>query len=208
MPASDPADGAVTAYPLQWPFGRQRRASRVEGRFHVGQAQRKGVRYVTVDDARTRLAVELDRMGATDSILSSNVVLRVNGQPRSGQPNPVDPGAAVYFKWKGKRYALACDRFTEVAQNIAGIAAHIEATRTIERHGCASLEQMFTGFQALPAPKGPDDWFTILNRPKTKEQAELTFRIKMLTAHPDHGGSTDDAAALNAAIAIARQVLS
>jgi phenylpropionate dioxygenase-like ring-hydroxylating dioxygenase large terminal subunit len=37
---------------------------------------------------------------------------------------------------------MPCDRYTRVADNIAAIAAHIDATRAIERHGvddCADL---------------------------------------------------------------------
>ena len=105
-------------------------------------------------DARERLADELDRLGARYVVLSTNMELRLDGQPRAGQSEPADPGVCVYFQLKDRPTVLPCDRYTTVAGNMAAIAAHIEATRAIERHGVGTLEQMFTGFQALRGP-GP-----------------------------------------------------
>ena len=41
----------------------------------------------------------------------------------------------LYFHLKKQPYAMACDRYTTVADNLAAIAAHIDAVRAIERHG-------------------------------------------------------------------------
>jgi hypothetical protein len=59
---------------------------------------------------------------------------------------------------------MACDTYTEVAQNIAAIANHIEATRRIERYGVATAAETLRAFQALPppvqeAPKTP--WWVV-----------------------------------------------
>lgn len=197
----------ATAYPLQWPVGRPRCRLRMPGRFN---SSRDSVgcegpsKPVTMDIARSRLSAQLDALGARNPILSTNVELRVDGTPRLRQ-QVTDPGVAVYFTLGGKPHVIACDSFTDVAQNIAGIAGHIEATRRIERYGCASLKQMFTGFLALPAPIAPDDWRTLLGNPTTLAQAEDRFRARMREAHPDVGGTHAQAAALNAAIAMARK---
>ena len=201
---------APAAYPLAWPPGRPRATSREAGRF--GTTLRndpgwKAPKPLTLAEARVRLARELDLLGARLAVLSSNVELRLDGQPRAGRTEPADPGVAVYFRLHEKPIALACDRYTTVAQNIAAIAAHIDATRRIERYGVATMEQMFTGFLALPAPIAPDDWRSALGNPGSLDEAEAAFRSRMRRAHPDAGGEHGAAAALNAAIRRAREAL-
>lgn len=205
---------APQAYPLAWPIGRPRAKRRERGGF--GTTHRndpngptpKKAKPVTLYEARERLAKQLDLLHARSPILSSNVELGVNGQPRSGRPEPLDPGAAVYFQVAGSPIVLACDAYTEVAQNVAAIAAHIDAMRRMERYKVASMSQMFTGFLALPAPMVVDDWRCELSDPKSLAEAEAAYQRCMKRAHPDlPGGSHAAASKLNAAIARAREVL-
>jgi len=200
---------APAAYPLSWPQGRPRAKLRVPGRFATtlrnNPASRKP-QPVTLAEARLRLAEEIDRLDGRSPILSSNVELRIDGHPRSGLPEPRDPGAAVYFRLNDRPMVLSCDRYTEVAQNIAAIAAHIDAVRRIERYGVATAEQLFTGFLALPAPIVMDDWRTALGNPATLAEAEAAFRERIAAAHPDRPtGSHNAAAMLTAAIGLARK---
>ena len=155
--------------------------------------------------ARARLQAEVERLRATSPILSSNVELRLDGQPRAGRAEPVDPGVALYMRLRGQPVVFACDRWDKVAGNMAAIAAHIEAMRGMARWGVGSVEQLFTGYTALPAPLVPDDWRSALQQPRDLAAAEEAYRRLMRAAHPDSGGSTASAAALNAAIAAARR---
>ncbi len=194
----------ATAFPLAWPAAKPRARSRRSSAFsHRGSA-------IDVDTARRRLRDELARIGAKDVILSTNIRLRVDGTPGVDQKAAAyDPGAALYFKHKGKDVVLAVDTFLKVAENIAALAAHIEATRAIERYGVGSLEQMFTGFTALPPATSVNDWREELQNPRDLAEAEENYRHLMLRHHPDVAGpsSTAKAAALNAAIALARKAL-
>lgn len=204
---------APSAFPLSWPVGRPRAKTRVKGAFstlgrsdrpETGRAKAKPL---TLFEARSRLARELDALRARFPVLSSNVELRIDGQPRSGLSEPRDPGVAVYFQLHDKPIVMACDRYTEVAQNIAAIAGHIEATRRIERYGVASAAQMFEGFLALPAPMVVDDWRGPLGNPATLAEAETAYRERIRAVHPDVGGSEAQAAVLNVAIRMARKEL-
>ena len=60
------------------------------------------------------------------------------------------------------------------------------------------VEQAFTGFVALPAPKSPWD---VLGVPRGASQDEIdaAYRQRAKTAHPDAGGSSDAMQALNEA---------
>lgn len=196
----------TTAYPLAWPQGKPRRThgARKVGKFSTakncpGQTWRS-YESVSIAEATRRLQAELDRIGAGQAVLSSNLELRLDGSPRSGQAEPIDPGVAVYFQLAGKPHCLPCDTYTRAADNIAAVAAHIEATRAIERHGVASIAEMFTGFQALPAP-GSTPWWRVLQVPETAplSEAEAAFRKLAAERHPDLGGSDAMMADLNRA---------
>ena len=125
---------APSAFPLAWPVGKPRTPThaRKNGRFSkYGQS-------MTNATAAERVEAELDRLGARYPLISSNVEVTLSGRLRSGARTPEDPGICIYFQLSGKPYAMACDRYTTVADNLAAVAAHIDATRAIERHGVAS----------------------------------------------------------------------
>lgn len=214
----------TTAYPLTWPFGWARTKVREPARFHGttrhyydggGSSARKID--LTISEARKRLWRECERLGVgeNDFVISSNVPLRMDGMPRSDVRRVDDPGVAVYFKLKGKDRVLACDRWLNVADNIAAIAKHIEAIRGIERWGVGTIEQAFTGYTALPAPGngGHRPWRDVLQPGAppvaawSREVAETAYRRLLAERHPDRGGSHEQAAELNAAIEVARQEL-
>ena len=152
---------STTRYPLSWPAGWKRTPARERQRAEfarvvkawdvtIGKAVRKGERPLTVYDAILRLTAELHRLDAEEEILSTNVQVRLDGLPRSNQP--ADPGAAVYFILKHKPLALACDRWTRVADNVAAIAQHIDALRRIDRYGVGSLTRPSPATPRCPPP--------------------------------------------------------
>jgi len=196
------------AFPLQWPAGRPRKPAGVRkpGKFNkkVRKEFSTGGSYLalsalSIADALKRLQSELDMIGARYPVVSTNVEIRLDGLPRSGQRNPEDPGVAVYFQLAGKPHCLPCDTYIRVEHNIAAVAAHIEATRAIERHGVASVSEMFQGFAALPPPP---KWFETLevSGRATRDEISAAYRRLAAKRHPDRpGGSHDAMAALNAA---------
>jgi hypothetical protein len=205
---------SVTRYPLTWPQGwtRTPRVSRKRASFGRSQ-QRPGSSWrskesLTVSQATDRLLEELRRLRAVDVIVSTNLVVRIDGLPRSGQAEPTDPGVAVYFTLKKADRCLACDRWDRVADNIAALAAHVGALRGIDRWGVGTVEQAFTGYAALPPPS--TDWAVVLGlqRPTvTMEAVEEAFRRLAFAAHPDRGGSHEAMARLTAAREAARVAL-
>jgi len=211
----------ATRFPLYWPVGWKRTQARDRARAnfrrHVrgvntgtGEVVRRAeVKALTVSDAIRRLSGELLRLGALDEILSTNVSVRLDGLPRSGQPEPNDPGAAVYFTLKKKALCLACDKWDRVADNIAAIAQHIDALRRIDRYGVGSLDQAFAGYAQLPPAASGEEWWVVLqlSPDATLDQVEEAFRKIARTAHPDVGGSHDWMSALTEARDRARRSL-
>jgi hypothetical protein len=205
-------------YPLEWPRGKARTDSyrRKDGNFHTRDSV-SGKRDLSIAVALQRLQRELDAIRAEHPVVSSNVELRLDGLPKSNARVPSDPGVALYFHLSirdqrtGKTVrdpvALACDRYRDVADNIAAIAKHLEASRAIERYGVGTLREIFRGYMALPEnATAVDDWRDALGNPTNLLEAESSYRSMMKFAHPDApGGSEAAAARLNAAIALARQ---
>lgn len=195
----------MTKWPLSWPAGWKRTDSFRRGRakfqklsFSSGQKL-----MLSVAQGTERVLDELRRFGIAEStiIVSTNLVLRIDGLPRSDQREPGDPGVAVYWKAAKDRThkVLAVDRYDRVADNLAAVAATLEAMRAIERHGGAViLERAFTGFDALPSP---NDWRHVLGFDGTPgyEQAKARYQSLAMKHHPDVGGSEDRMVELNRA---------
>jgi hypothetical protein len=204
-------------YPLSWPENWKRtpasdrtRApfSRSTSQENVVEEWRGGEKVSVVrrtartqplnaSDAADRLERQLEALGASDAILSTNQQLRIDGRPKSNLAEPSDPGAAVYFKLNGKPRVLACDKWLRIADNIAALAAHIDAMRRIDRYGVGTLDQAFTGYVGLPS-KG-QTWRTTLGFPPdaivTKAEVDHAFRERARAAHPDADGGSHDAMA-------------
>lgn len=174
-----------TRFPLAWPTGRQRKKHRIRGQFSQAKDGGSGQRPISIATATERLEDQLQRLGGTLPILSSNLELRLDGRPRADRGAPADPGVCLYFQMKGQPYAMACDTFNEVAQNIAAIANHIEATRRIERYGVATAAETLQAFSALPPPMvtpPPVDWRKVFGLAPgavmTGEEISALYRIK------------------------------
>jgi len=148
-----------------------------------------------------RIILELERLKVRRDtlVISSNVALRMDGLPRSGEREPEDPGVAVYWKKHKKQSCMAIDGYARVGDNLAAVAATLEAMRSIERHGGAEiLDRAFTGFIALPTP---EQWFTILgvSANATSQEIERAHSRLAQQHHPDKGGNAAEMARINVA---------
>ena len=201
---------AVQRYPLAWPIGwprtpaPKRRAgafSEKEERIASDGRRFSRSKAVTMPTAVDRLERQLEVLGGQDPTLSTNVRLNLRGLPY-GNEQPMDPGAAVYFRFKAKATVLACDTYQRLADNIAALAAHIDALRRIDRYGVGSLEQALAGYRALPADSAAN-WRTVFGfDPDERVSAEALnsrFKEQARDAHPDRGGTDEGMAHLNRA---------
>lgn len=85
---------------------------------------------------------------------------------------------------------MAIDRYDRVADNLAAIAATLDAMRAIERHGGAAiLDRAFTGFAALDPPEA--HWSAVLGVTTLTPIGEVraTYRRLRSQHHPDNGGN-------------------
>lgn len=202
----------IPAFPLSWPAGWKRTApayrtrarfgkqKTVDGGFNRADGTRASWKQrgeVTIAEAVGRIRAELARMGISDDdlVISTDLQLRLDGLPRSGQRDPGDPGVAVYWTDaampNNPPRCMAIDRYDRVADNLAAVAATLDAMRAIERHGGAEiLNRAFTGFTALAAPEG-SHWSEVLGvqRDARPAEVEAAYRRRRSEVHPDRGGA-------------------
>lgn len=202
---------AAEAYPLQWPHElgvpRIPDARRQQAKFGKRAETSYGptTKRLTVAEAIARVQGELDRITEQgqlyrvppDSIvISTNLRTRGDGLPYSNARQPEDPGVAVYFELDGEAHCSPCDKWDRVADNLAAIAKHIEATRGQERWGVADVRSSFK-FAALPSPEtaGGTPWYEVLGVPRDTAPADvqLAYRRAAARAHPDRPEGSDDA---------------
>ena len=228
---------SINAYPLQWPVGWKRtepswrQVARFSGstRKYTDTGSYRLSRDLTIAEGRQRVLQELTRMGLQrdDVVISTNLPLRLDGEPRGDAREPADPGVAIYWQEStGARRVMAIDIYTLLApHNVrcwrAVIAPRtLDAMRAIERHGGqpghrSKRRAVRTGFTALPAPGGSAStrsWREVLGFDNHHGQisAELLrerFRSRASSAHPDKGGTDAEMSELNIAYERAKEEL-
>ena len=186
----------ANSYPLCWPAGFPTTTRRESSKF-------KTTLFKSLENVQKSLAAFAKDSGKkmTDIIVSSNYSL--------SETKPAQPGVAVYFTWDGERTCIPVDRYLLVEDNLQAIYHCIEAKRTMLRHGGINLvKAAFRGYAALPNPVS-DDWRDVLGVVNSDSLADVKvkYRVRIRQAHPDHGGSDELAARVNAAWERAQEVL-
>lgn len=205
MHSDRPANGSIMtieSYPLTWPPGWRRAPYRIKAQFkgRTGgfvNGQYAGPERLTIGQGMTRLTDALRRLSGTDVIVSTNLKLNRDGTPNRSQGMPSDPGVAVYWKNGKQSRCMAIDTYDRLPDNLAAIAATLDAMRAIERYGGALiLDRAFQGFAALPAPVQP---FQVLGIKHDAGPREVDEAYKRLASenHPDKGGDSDKMAQIN-----------
>lgn len=170
-------------FPLEWPRGWARTEKRIPSRFKAPTSK-----------ALPLLANEIKLLGGSSVVITSNLPLKADGTFRLDR-DPVDPGAAVYFRRDEKDVVFACDQFDEVRENLYAIAKTIEAMRAIERYGASELaNRAFSGFLGLPAVagEGEDCWQVLGLAPMSAESVvRLVYRDLAMKLHKANGDSTE-----------------
>jgi hypothetical protein len=204
------------AYPLQWPVGWKRTSPARQTRAAFGVRERtegyRPLRDLTIEQATRRVRDALDRMGIRerDFTISTNLKLRQDGYPYSQQPKVSDPGVAVYWIDGKETRCMAVDRYDRIADNLAAVAATLEAMRAIERHGGAEiLNRAYVGFAALPGPSNKDpEWWIVLGLQQGAHGVSVTDAYRRLRSqhHPDRGGDAEEFQRIERAYRLARDL--
>lgn len=176
----------MEAYPLHWPLSHKRTLQRFNSQFKK-----------SMEAAQQMLHKELQRIGATDIIVSSNIPVRKDGMFYTDWMSRKidDPGVAVYFSRRNKQSVICCDQYRTIWENVYAIAKTLENLRAIDRWGVSDfLDKAFTGFTAIPESivLFHKPWYEVLQVKQTATENEIVqaYRQQAKIHHPDVGGSS------------------
>lgn len=161
----------------------------------------------TLGDTTKSLAAELDRMGVDDWRASiGNQHTKSNTLPRHNA-DPDDPGFVLRWSKGGEQYAVGCDAYTRLRDNVREVYLWIHETRM------RGQREVVTGdaeFAAARLPPGDTERAKVVGRPPPHEilgvaedapdgVVKAAYRELAKGAHADAGGSTAEMKRLNRA---------
>ncbi len=162
--------------PLQWLSSQPRCKKPERARFGKHSCSKAG----------DYLLTELNKLGAKNCVISSNLQQRTRGDGFYANQKVDDAGVVVYFGLKGKSKAMACDKWDKVEHNLWALYLSVSSIRGLERWGGSKLlDGLFTGFEALPDYSQGINYFTGLS----KEEARIKYLKLAKELHPDAGGN-------------------
>lgn len=184
----------ITASPLCWPPGWKREKKQIRSRF--GTWKKPVTIYAATTLILDQLRLMTPKVPSWNVIISTDLRLRNDGLPYSGQREPDEKGAAVWWRPNQdseEMKVLALNKYDRIADNLYAIGKTLESLRSIERWGSGEIiERTFTGFVALPYITTPQPWRDVLGfEGNDIVGAEEAYRRARSKAHPDKGGSTE-----------------
>jgi len=146
------------------------------------------------------LATEMDRLDPSEwraSIGSSHT--KTDTLPRANA-SPDDPGFVLRWTKDGQQFAVACDRYSRLRDNVREVYLWVHETRMRGNRAVVTGESEFA---AARLPAGDGETETIAASPPAHEVldvapdapdgvVEAAFREKTKEFHPDHGGSYEE----------------
>jgi hypothetical protein len=191
-----------TAGKLDWPTwaDRTRPAARERtSKFSVTLAR-------SINNIETELE---DRLGVDDWRLSTAAPHRQKDGRPYANATPDDPGAVVRWSMDGEQYAVACDRYTGLRDNVRAIGLYIEEKRKM---GTRPVRTGQDEFATARLPSADDDDLVVaggateaphevlgVSRDAPDAVVVGAYRQLLKERHPDHGGSAAELRQLNQA---------
>lgn len=188
------SDGKSTmgSHQIDWPTGWDRTPASERtrnNRFETSLRQ-------SIDD----LADELGRVGVDDWRLSTAAEhQKQNPKYPYADASPNDPGAVIRWSMDGGQYAVACDSYSRLRDNIRTLYLYIHEKRKMGDRPVKTGESEFANARLPPADdveESPTDHpdHVILGVPHDADPSTVrdAFRRMVKTAHPDNGGSEEE----------------
>ncbi|WP_382196176.1 J domain-containing protein [Halorussus sp. GCM10023401] len=181
---------------IDWPTGFDRTPAAEQTR---NNRFKKSLRQ-SIDD----LADEFERVGVDDWRLSTGAEhQKENPRYPYADASPDDPGAVARWRMDGEQYAVACDRYSGLRDNIRTLYLYIREKRKMENRPVATGESEFANARL---PPGDDDRGMVVARPPADEKEphevlgvapeapegviKAAARELKKENHPDNGGDT------------------
>ncbi|WP_232688028.1 J domain-containing protein [Halobacterium zhouii] len=176
---------------VDWPRGFPRTGA--------GDRERNNSFRVSLATAFDDLETELNRLGVDEDgyRYSFDAQQRQTDQRPYARANPDDPGFALRWKMDGAQYAVACDAYTALRDNVRAIGLYLREKRKMEKRPVETGESEFANARLPPADKdivvansvrGAHDVLNVAPD-ASDDEVRAAYRERVKDAHPDNGGS-------------------
>lgn len=181
---------------IDWPAGFER----------TPEADRQRCRKydVSLSQAFSDLETELGRLGVDDYRYSFDADQRKTDQRPYARASPDDPGFVLRWTMDGDQYAVACDRWNRLRDNVRTVGLYLNEKRKMEQRPVETGESEFANARLPPGDE--DAEIIVAGTGQTESPHEVldidpeapdevvkaAFRAKAKDAHPDKGGSRDE----------------
>jgi hypothetical protein len=152
---------------------------------------------VTLSKAFDELESELDRLGVDDYRYSFDARQRQkDGRPYS-RASPDDPAFVLHWTKRGEQYAVGCDAYSRLRDNVRTVGLYVREKRMMERRDVRTGETEFSNLR-LPsgddavAGEAPPHVVLGVEPDADAETVREAFRERAKEAHADAGGSTEE----------------
>ena len=167
----------------------------------AGNRHRSSPYQVTQAQAVADLETEIDRLDPDDWRVSiGNQHTKSNGMPLHNA-NPDDPSFVLRWSKDGTVYAVGCDHYADLRDNVREVGKWIHETRMRDNR---SVVTGGSNFAAAELPPGDDEEQSVVVAQEPPHEVlgvtpdadesvvNAAYRVRVKKAHPDNGGSKDE----------------
>jgi len=177
---------------LDWPTGFDRT--------DPADRERNNRYEASLRDSIDALEAELDRLSVDDWRLSTDAShQKRNPNYPYADATPEDPSAVVRWTMDGEQYAVACDAYSRLRDNVRTLYLYVREKRKMEQRPVETGESEFANARLPPGEESDEPVSAAASEPPhellgvprdaSPERVREAFRREVQRAHPDHGGS-------------------
>ncbi len=154
---------------------------------------------VSLAEAFDDLEAEMDRLDVDSYRYSFDADQRKTDQRPYARSNPDDPGFVHRWTMGGDQYAVACDRYRRLRDNVRTIGIYLREKRKMEKRPVETGESEFANARLPPANEDdvviagsttkPPHEILEVDPDADDEIVKAAYRAKAKHAHPDQGGA-------------------
>lgn len=146
------------------------------------------------------LETELERLGVDEFRYSFDARQRKTDQRPYARANPDDPGFVLRWTMDGEQYAVACDRYTRLRDNVRTIGLYLKEKRKMEQRPVETGQSEFANARLPPGDEDADivagqrPAHEVLGVDADADRDEIVnaYREQVAKTHPDNGGDPEE----------------
>lgn len=162
---------------------------------------------VTLARSFSDLEDELERLGVDDYDYEFDAKQRQRDKRPYANARPKDPSFVLRWSMSGEQFAIACDRYTRLRDNVRTVGHYLHEKRKMEGRPVETGESEFANARL---PSGEEEEEAIVPDPPahtilgieanaSANQIKNAFRRLTVVCHPDQGGSQEEMTAIKKA---------